>query len=531
MNPNAKLLLVKCITLLFRESQLQGSHENSGALVRSILGLIKDPQVQMGLDNERDIITGLKKTALTMCEQPLDHEYEPIELLQQLKVDCNTDDALWASLSEGIDKELTDSKIKRTAVNLRRSLHDVLQEQKAQEIINNASTAVRFKRGEIINMKQFLSQLVSDLEPFTVDTERRDPAIVNSVNFAHIDEVVKVFTEVQKAEEGGGLLKTPWQGINRMLRGGYRRGQETVIGALQHNFKTGFSLGTFIGCALFNEPVTAFPDVFPVKKPLLYRVSFEDDLELNLQYTYEVIMNYDGRADEIVVKTKEDFDAMTKEEKAEFVLRMSQFTADAMRRNGFEIIMERVNPSEWTYRHLCNRMLELEADGYEIFMCMCDYLPMLPTTGCAQGPTGTDMQDMYRRVRNFMSAKKIAFVTPHQLSTDAKQMIRDGKADFVQELPGKGYYRGCKQIDQEVDLEIYIHIEKVNGESYLTCQRGKHRIIGQTNPKDLYTVLKFEKYGIPFDEGRKDLSRRTVGGGPIGSKDEKPFFDFSPIPV
>lgn len=525
---NAKLLLVKCITLLYRESQLKGSHENSSALVRSILTLIKDPQVQHGLDNERDIITGLKKTALTMCEQPLDHEYEPIELLQQLKVDSNTDEALYDSLKEGIDKELSDSKIKRTAVNLRRSLHDVLQEQKAQELIHNASTALRFKRGEIVNMKQYLAQLVTDLEPFTVESERRDPAIVNSVNFAKIDEVVKVFTEVQKAEEGGGLLKTPWQGINRMLRGGYRRGQETVIGALQHNFKTGFSLGTFIGVALFNEPVTAFPDQ-PLKKPLLYRVSFEDDLELNLQYTYEVIMNYDGRADEIVVKTKEDFEVMTKEEKEEFVLRMSQFTSEAMRRNGFEVIMERVNPSEWTYRHLCNRMLELEADGYEIFMCMADYLPMLPTTGCAQGPTGTDMQDMYRRVRNFMSAKRIAFVTPHQLSTDAKQMIRDGKADFVQELPGKGYYRGCKQIDQEVDLEIFIHIEKVNGESYLTVQRGKHRIIGQTPTKDLYCVLKFEKYGIPFDEGRKDLSRRTVGGGPIGSKDEKPFFDFSPV--
>jgi hypothetical protein len=155
---------------------------------------------------------------------------------------------------------------------------------------------------------------------------------------------------------------------------------------------------------------------------------------------------------------------------------------------------------------------------------MADYLPMLPTTGCALGPTGTDMQDMYRRIRNFMSAKKIAFVTPHQLSTDAKQMIRDGKADFVQELPGKGYYRGCKQIDQEVDLEIYIHIEKINGEAFLTIQRGKHRIIGQTDPKHLYCVLAFSKYGIQFDVGRTDTTRRKAGGGALGSKEETPFW-------
>jgi hypothetical protein len=94
----------------------------------------------------------------------------------------------------------------------------------------------------------------------------------------------------------------------------------------------------------------------------------------------------------------------------------------------------------------------------------------------------------------------------------------------VQELPGKGYYRGCKQIDQEVDLEIYIHIEKVNGESFLTCQRGKHRIIGQTEPKYLYCVLPFTKYGIQFDEGRADTTRRKVGGGVIGSKEETPFW-------
>jgi hypothetical protein len=520
---NHKLILVKCITLLYRESQLPGNQENSSGLVRTILNAIRDPQVNIGLNNEKDLIVALKKTALTMCEMPMDHEYEPNEILQQLKVDCGEDEKLYESFVDGIEKELTENKIKKTAINIRRALSDHFREEKVQELIFNASNKLRFNRGLITNMKQFVAEHLAELEPYQMDSENKDPAIVSSVNLKNIDQVKHIFTEVQKNEEGGGLLKTGWQGINRMLRGGYRRGQETVIGALQHNFKTGFSLGTFIGVALFNIPETAFPDK-PLKTPLLYRVSFEDDLELNFQYMYEVIMTFDGRAEEIVVKTKEDFAVMTKEEKEEFVTVMSQYCSDRMRVNGFEVVMERVNPSEWTYKDLCNRMLELEADGYEIFMCMADYLPMLPTTGCVQGPTGTDMQDMYRRIRNFMSAKKIAFVTPHQLSTDAKQMIREGKADFVQELPGKGYYRGCKQIDQEVDLEIYIHIEKVNGEAFLTCQRGKHRIIGQTNPKYLYCVLPFTKFGIQFDEGRADTTRRKAGGGALGTKEETPFW-------
>jgi hypothetical protein len=519
---NHKLLLVKCITLMFRESQLPGAHENSGALVRSIINEIKEPQLAIGLDHERDITAALKKTALSMCEAPLDHEYEPIEILQQLKVDCGEDEKLYESFVEGIERDLTEGKIKKTAVNLRRSLNEYFREQKIQEIIFQASNKLRFNRTQVTNMKQFVAQVCTELEPYQVDATAKDPAIVAEVDLSRIDEVKHIFSEVQKTENGGGILKTGWQGVNRMLRGGFRRGQQTVIGALQHNFKTGFSLGAFIGVALFNEPEM----IDPVKKPLLLRISFEDDLELNFQYMYEVLMAFDGREAEIVKKTKEDFEAMSPEELDAYITKIAAYVQERMRVNGYEIKMLRVNPSEWTYKDLCNKILELEADGYEIHMCMVDYLPMMPTTGCLQGPTGTDVQDLYRRVRNFCAPRKIAFVTPHQLSTDAKQMIRDGKSDFVKELVGKGYYRGCKQIDQEVDLEIFIHIEKSNNESFLTIQRGKHRIIGQTDHRDLFCVLPFSKFGILFDVNGADTTRKKVGGGPVGSNDETPFWAF-----
>ncbi len=401
---NHKLLLVKCITLLFRESQLPGGHENSATLVRNVIANIKEAQISIGLDHEREVTIALKKMAITMCETPPDHEHDVDEALQQLKVACGEDETLFDSFREGIEKELTENRTKKMALNLRRSLNEYFREEKIQEIIFNASNKLRFNRGQVMNMKQFVAETVALLEPYQVDSETKDPAIVASVNLAMAEEVKTIFKNVQKAEQGGGILRTGWQGVNRMWRGGFRRGQEVVIGALQHNFKTGFSLGAFIGVALFNTPETAFPEILTPKKPLLYRVSFEDDLELNFQYMYEVLMAYDGRENEIVVKTKEDFEAMTAEELEGYIDKISAYVMERMRVNGFEVIMERVNPSNWTYMHLCNRMLELESDGYEVFMCMADYLPMLPTTGCLQGPAGTDMQDMYRRIRNFMSA-------------------------------------------------------------------------------------------------------------------------------
>jgi hypothetical protein len=76
-----------------------------------------------------------------------------------------------------------------------------------------------------------------------------------------------------------------------------------------------------------------------------------------------------------------------------------------------------------------------------------------------------------------------------------------------------------------VDGEMFIHIEKSNGESYLTVQRGKHRIISQVSEKDKYTVLKFSPVGIPDDLNKADSGRKKVGGGVVGSGEEIPFWE------
>ncbi len=46
-----KLLLVKAVTLLYRESQLPNSTDNSAALVKSITDGIELPEVSVGLVN------------------------------------------------------------------------------------------------------------------------------------------------------------------------------------------------------------------------------------------------------------------------------------------------------------------------------------------------------------------------------------------------------------------------------------------------------------------------------------------------
>jgi hypothetical protein len=163
---------------------------------------------------------------------------------------------------------------------------------------------------------------------------------------------------------------------------------------------------------------------------------------------------------------------------------------------------------------------DLESEGFEIAMCMLDYMRKMPTTGCVQGVAGADIRDMARRCRNFFNARKTAFYTPHQISTQAKEIQRSVPKDFVKMLPGGGYYDGCKSLDAEADIEIFQHIEKHNGHSYLTLHRGKHRGAPVLPEEQKYLVYQFHDIGgIPPDIGKDRTGLRKVGGKPAGQAD------------
>ena len=505
---NSKLLLVNAITLLYRESQLPNLNENSSKLVREIIQSIRLPELSIGLDHDRDIIDGLKITALTMCEAPLDHTYELNEILQRLKVNTGDDESLYDALFDGISPELTQNALKKTCINLKRTLDNFFREEKVKEIVGKAAYTMKFARNSITDMKGFIAELSSQLEPYQQDIITKDPAIVSNVDLSNDDDVENVYTNIKDQEDGTTILRLGYQGINRMLDGGIRRGEEIVIGALQHQYKTGFSLSIFKQIALYNVPQL----IDPTKKPLLLRISFEDDITLNFQFLYQSLKENE---------TGEAVDVSKISNKV-----MARYVQEKLQANGYHIKLMRVDPTMWTYKDICNTMLELESDGYEIHVCMLDYLTMVPTTGCTQGAMGSDIRDMYKRMRNFCNRRKIALITPHQLSSDAQRLIRDGRTDFVREIAGKGYYQGCQSLDNEVDVELYIHIEIVNGKSFLTIQRGKHRKIKQTPIEDRYCVLPFHDIGaIRDDLGKADTTRKKIGGGPIGSGEETPWWD------
>lgn len=499
-----KLLLVKAITLLYRESQLDNSADGSADLVKQVIESIKIPENIMEGDRSREIIVGLRQTAMWMANNPQNYDYDKNMLLQRIRVNTGYETGLYEAFEAGLYEVDTDEEIKKICLDYREVLRNYLHRDQVKDIVKKVSQKVMFQE-ESIDWKNFVGDTIAELEPYAAAAavEGRQESM-DAIDFDDTGAMARMFERAADEVSNQGTIKFGWHALNRITgeHNGGRRGEFWVVQALQHNFKTGFTLSLFKHAALYNKPHMRDPE----KKPLLIHLSLENNLTDNLIWLYVNLKeNETGEACDI------NNTGVSRDEMAEYV-------RERMMVNGYHIRMYRENPSEFGYHDFFDRISHLESQGFEIHMVVCDYLNMMTKKGCvSSGPSGDDIRDLFRRIRNYTAPRGILFITPHQLSTEAKALDRQGVDNFAQEVAGKGYYDGCKRIDQEVDFELVIHIEKRGNESYLTMQRGKHRKVRVTPQQDLYSVLKFQPVGtIPDDLNKEDTSMKKVGGASLG---------------
>lgn len=514
-----RYLLVNVITLLYHSSRLDKTVAQSyRELSKDVINLIKTPEAIVGSNDRTSIIVALKRTASMMSDLSDPVIYTKDELLQRIKIDCGQDTGFYDIFKTAIAFDLLDNEVLAICVSTAKHLKNYKAEKRLGEKLRKASTQFNFSRSDIEDIRAWAREIADELEPFiTVSDDEQDPAIISSADFDDLDTITTVFEEVAQTENDSAIIRFGYQAINRMLAGGARPGDNIVIGALPHQYKTGFSLSLFRQVAIYNKPYLKDK----TKIPLIVRISFEDCLAMNFDFMYKAF-----RQNETGIV--EDYSNVSIEEKARYV-------KEKMEVNGFKIKMYRVDPARWGYRDLINLILKLESQGYEVKVLMLDYLQQLPADSLRHsGPTGSEIRALFRIIRNFTNPRGIVFITPHQLSTEAKQLIRDGRDNFVKGLPGKGYYDGCKTIDQEVDIELFIHIEIVNGQAYLTVQRGKHRSNNRAEPIDCYTALPFIKRGVILDDVNiQDSSfvmpggKRTAQTNNSDSVNDETFFDIA----
>lgn len=483
-----KLILGKAIALLYHEAKLKDLAISSIDTVRTVLQNVKTPENGLGVNGDREIIRGLKATLMEMCSYGSMYDYDRDELLRQIRINCNADERLYQTIEQSL-KDYDESQQKRMITLMRKSIDHYFRDQQIGLALDKAQLDWRFNRDKIGDTTTFLMNLINQLEPLQMQSDFKDPAVVSEVDIGDDKSMTDAFAKVIENNNSDTLIKFAWPEINDMMQGGGRPGETWVLGGLQHNYKTSLSLSLFAQIAICNRPVLKDPN----KKPLILRISFEDEVATNLQFLYTYL-----KYSETGVYV--DINAVSVEEMRDYVKKIMGAT-------GFHVKMMRVDPHGWTVKAILNKVIELESQGYEVKVLALDYLYKVPTTGCAIGPAGTDHMDALSRVRNFCSAKGIFHMNPHQLSTEAKTLLRTAgiaEANFVKEIQGKGYFEGTRGLDRIYDGAILFHKVRHNKKWYFTMQLDKHRFPSIAEDDKRYVIFEFPK-GMPIPhnlEGR-----------------------------
>ena len=497
---NEKLLLVKSAILLYRESLLPSNNKEEGSreLIRKALKQVKKSEVNIGISREVDIMTSIKAEVIEMVNNPPDHKYVKEDLIQRFKLICGDDESIYEAFYDGVETELDEFKLKQSIINDRRSLAAYNRSEELAKVITTTYSEFMHKREEIKDIGKWVDELHTKLDPHKLRIDAKDPAITDEFDIDNLTEVAAVARAMGEEISGELGFVFGWQDVNDMFNGMVRRGECMVIPALQHNYKTGFSLSLFIQASLFNTPKL----IDPTKKPLLVRISFEDSVTLNLQFVYKYL--YENETGLVI-----DEQDVAKIDQ----LTIAAYVKDKLSATGYHIKFLKVDPMSWTLSDLFNKIMQYEAEGYEVQLCMVDYLPKLPTTGCVGNNGSEEYRNMLERARQFFQKRKCTFITPWQISPAAKELIRQGVTDFVKLLPGRGLYAGSAQIDQVFDVEILIHKEVYKGISYLTIQGGKLRRIVKPPDDKTYRVYEFVPKGcIPWDLNKPNSARLKLGG-------------------
>lgn len=436
-------------------------------------------------------------------------------LIVSLEVVLDTDPKLLKIIQRSLSKELDELEVKEVVGSLASEISNFGKFEKSRQLISKLSYEVNHGTVSVSDMFKQIRETMGELTPLTVSSdEDKDPAIVDEIRIGDKNAMKRIVKSARDRMLGVGVYKTGWQRFNKMTQGGLRPGESVGLGAMQHSYKTGTSQTLFTQVITLNKPILR--EVDKGKKPLAVYLYLEDPIENGINFIYQYL-----KATEGVKVTETDLLNISEEE-------ISEYVTTNLESMGFEVILLKVNPSEWGIADLFNYFLKLESKGYAICLAFIDYLLMLNLTGCRQG-AGLAEQDLLNRACGFFRARQTLFFTPFQLSDAAMALLRNDTppVKFIREIAGKNYSAKSKSISQEFDLELYCNLIPHNGMTYLGLGRGKHRLPTNVAEEDKFFMLPFRDKDTPClpDIDGDDTAITKLGRGSSSMGDSFDLMD------
>lgn len=512
---DAKLLMVKAVTLIYLSTKIKDTSYDVHKIVSDVLVAIKPPENSVRAELTYDTTSQLRQCVINMLDESKKTDFNSDELKQRFKIITNDDVGIYEALTSIlVEDEFDEIQLRNRFENEYWNIKRMLDQEALMKLTRDWSMRMAWNP-ESINWDTIIEDLKEDFSKFNSFTSKKDikdhPAVYAVIDFSDKENVKNTLLQAKEGLSPHGTLKCGYQGINRMCGefGGFRRGETLLISALRHNYKTGFSRDLFISIPLFNKPYM----YDETKKPLNIRFSFEDMPNDDIIQVYK--------------RLRQAVDGVSERTRDIDVEYAANYINEKLGVNGYTNIIVSIDPTNFSGDGIVNTLEQYMKQGYEIHHCNIDYLAMImKNRSYGAGETSTLIQNLFTKLGNFCRRNKIFLSTPHQLGPEAKAIHNEGVSDFVKHVAGKSMYDASKRIDQEVEMEITVHIEKCNGEKYLTCQRGKHRGANETPEKDQYVAYKFNGVlGLPYDYGKDDMSLRKIGGDVMSDGGGSPLWD------
>lgn len=465
-----KILLVQSIALLYWESRLEGRPLDSRPLINQLLQTLKLPETVTDTDLGRENLTQLRY----LLEWLVD-ERESVELTvlkQRLRLSIIDEDELYQIAVEGLAEAEDETAIFKRCQSYISSLNRYFQEKRFEEDVKKFMQETLYNKGKVDVQKSALN-FMNTLAQYSinVDTSKSiedNKLIVKMIDFENMDNLVKRAQEAITSVSSEGIMRTGYQGVNRMLGSkvgvdGLIRGDCYLFGARRGQNKSGMTMDITMDICRFNIPYMFNPN----KTPLVLHITCENSADLNMRYFMD-------RTHYMLHGTKPNYQVTEPEHLAHC---LQEYTG----RHGYVFKQLWIPGSSANYMDIQQILMDFENMGYEIHVLCIDYLALLDKTGCEQGAVGNEIRDLYRKMRNFCNPRKITLITPHQVSGEATNLVRAGETNLVEKIVGLDYYDGCRRLTQEVDVEIVLDIVRIKEgkrtRAYQTMAIGKNRAV------------------------------------------------------
>lgn len=492
---NDLLVLVKLLSAIYQAKKIKDA--NLLKELEEVFEELPAPPPEVFVQN-KDVREGIKTTIYWLFKQPEDEPIIKSVLMQRVRIFSAGQDDIKLAIEDGLEEFDDEAVIRKLIYKQITEIRLSLEDKGFAEKWKKATKNYFYKDVGDITKEDWvaLSDIINDRMAQLY--EEKQSEVISEVNTEDPTSFHAIIQLAKQENSNEGILKTGIQALNLALSpdGGFRRSKFYLLNALTNRGKSLTVAHLTASVGLYNKPMLRNKS----KIPTILLESAEDTMDLIIQRMYKLAIS-------VTTDAEPDFNIAEQDDIVEAI-------CNCFKKNGWVLIIKVIDSNKDTAAAMFDRIRRLELKGHEIIFYAYDYCA-LQNYDKLPGETKSDKLQLHvRKIRAFIISRGICFVTPHQLSPDAKKRLQESDEEsevyFAREVAGKSYTETSTKITNEVDVEITFHVAKTSFKNYWTFCIGKQRGEGCL-PEHRFAIYDIDPvHGLKHDINGKPAFRRSL---------------------